>query len=63
MLTWLCHQQRKDVESRFLCALLRKNVPTEAQGADIKDIMKDMPGKKFEKQRAKIIEKIKKINY
>jgi hypothetical protein len=42
---------------------LRKNVPTEAQGADIKDIMKDMPGKKFEKQRGKIIEKIKKINY
>lgn len=42
---------------------LRKNVPTEAQGADIKDIMKDIPGKKYEKQRAKIIEKIKKINY
>jgi hypothetical protein len=38
-------------------------VPTEAQAADIKDLMKDMPGKKFEKQRGKIIEKIKKINY
>jgi hypothetical protein len=42
---------------------LRKNVPTEAQGADIKDIIKDMPGKKYEKQRGKIIEKLKKINY
>jgi hypothetical protein len=42
---------------------LRKNVPTENQAADIRDLMKDMPGKKFEKKRGEIIEKIKKINY
>jgi hypothetical protein len=43
--------------------VLRKNVPTEAQAEDIKDLMKDMPGKKFEKQRGEIIKKLKKIDY
>ena len=42
---------------------LRKNVPTEGQAADIKKIMKKMPGKEFKKDRKEIIDIIKGIDY
>ena len=42
---------------------LRKNVPTEAQAADIKKVMKEMKGKQFEESRGKIIKTLKGIKY
>ena len=42
---------------------LRKNVPTEAQAADIKKVMKEMKGKQFEESREKIIKTLKGIKY
>jgi hypothetical protein len=42
---------------------LRKNVPTENQAADIKKLMKKMPGKEFKKDRKEIIDIIKGIDY